>query len=136
MTDIPILPGNDRVLIKVSEVQKVSSAGVILATGDYFNRQEQQKDRGEIVAIAKNAFKYIYDGSCDYKIGDKILFETYGGKEEVVETEKSTVRYRLIRDVDIVGKLLMTESKQSETISSEFVRETTKQLDDMYHYNK
>lgn len=135
MTESPIEPINDQIVVKVSEVKKKSDGGIILNPGDYFNRQEQQRNRGEIVAISKNAFKYIFDGTCDLKIGDTVLFGTYQGEEEVIETEEYTRRYRLIKDIDVRG-VLKGDSKQDPLIPSSFVRETMKDVNDAFGYNK
>lgn len=60
---VPITPINDELLLKISEVKKKTDTGVILHAGDYYNRQEQQRDEGEVLAISPTAFKHIFDGS-------------------------------------------------------------------------
>lgn len=91
-----IKPLGDRVVVKiVSELQK-SKSGIIIP-----DSAKEKPQEGEIVAVGpgrldRDAEKRI---PIDLKIGAKVLFESWAGKEYKAEGEE----YKILREDEILG---------------------------------
>lgn len=84
-----IKPLADRVVIKPLKEETVTQSGIVLPdTAD-----KKQKAEGEIVAVGPG--KLLKDGSrasMEVQVGDKVLFEKWGGEE----IERDGVEYKII----------------------------------------
>ena len=89
-----IKPLGDRVVIKRLEAEETTKSGIIV-TGTAKERPQE----AEVVAVGPGA---IIDGKrteMEVKIGDKVLYSKYAGKEVKFEGEE----YTILRQDDILA---------------------------------
>lgn len=80
-----IRPLGDRVLIKPIKEEEVTASGILLPE----TIDKEKKMEGEIVAVGPG--KLLENGSLaimEVKVGDKVIFEKWGGEEIEIGKEK------------------------------------------------
>ncbi len=90
MTKVKIQPLGDRVLVKPSEQTESKRGGIIIPDSAKDKPQE-----GVIVACGKG--KVTEDGKVlpmDVKVGDKVLYEKYGGSEIRLNDEELMIMHQ------------------------------------------
>lgn len=91
-------PKADRLIIKVDEVEEITTSGIIIP--------ESAKERSHtatIVAVGTGVYNG-YTGErrpLDSEVGDKIMFAKYSGTK--VEVDK--IEYLIIREADVVATM-------------------------------
>jgi chaperonin GroES len=90
-----IRPLHDRVLVRRTEEEKLSSGGIVIP-----DTAAEKPMQGEIVAVGHGKIQENGDiRPLDVKTGDKILFGKYSGTEVKVDGEELLV----MREDDIMG---------------------------------
>lgn len=90
-----VKPLHDRVLIKAIEEEQKTAGGIILP-----GSAKEKPTEGEVVAVG-SGYRNT-DGSVaalDVKVGDKVLYEKWGGTEVKVEGET----YLMMKEEKILG---------------------------------
>lgn len=80
-----IKPIGDRVLVKSIKEEEVTASGIVLPD----TVDKEKKAEGEIVAVGPG--KLLENGSraiMEVKVGDKVIFEKWGGEEVKVGNEE------------------------------------------------
>jgi len=75
-----IKPIGDRVLVRPLEEEKITESGIVLPD----TVDKEKKAEGEIIALG-NGEKLA---KLNLKVGDKVLFEKWGGEEVKVEKQE------------------------------------------------
>ncbi len=91
-----IKPLGDRVLVKPIKEEEVTASGIVLPD----TVDKQKKAEGEIVAIGPG--KLLESGeraTMEVKVGDRVLFEKWGGEEVKVEGEE----YKILESEKILA---------------------------------
>ena len=91
-----IKPVADRVLIKVSDIEKTTAGGIILSEG-----AQEKSLTGEVLAVGEG--RTTTDGTLippPVKVGDNILFQKYSGLDKWEEDGEDLY---LIQDKCIIG---------------------------------
>lgn len=98
------------ILVKMEEVEITSEGGIVLATANEHQREQNGHDVGTIVSIGPTAFCGFQ--GCDAEtpdgraaqwgcaVGDKVEFNRYEGKVPRYEEFQD---YRIIQDAHIIG---------------------------------
>ncbi len=86
-------PLGDRVIVKASTQEEVTTSGIVLPD----TVEKEKKEQGEVLAIGSGE-KIAKLG---LKVGDVVLFGKYSGDE--VEIEK--VEYKVLKDEDVLAVL-------------------------------
>jgi chaperonin GroES len=90
MTKVKIQPLGDRVLVKAVEQVETKRGGIIIP-----DSAKEKPQEGIVVACGKG--KVTEDGKVlpmDVKIGDKVLFEKYGGSEIRLNDEELVIMHQ------------------------------------------
>lgn len=83
-----IKPLGDRVLVKPIKEEEVTKSGIVLPE----TIEKEKKAEGEVVAVGPG--KLLENGErakMEVKVGDKVLFEKWGGEEVKVGKEEYKV---------------------------------------------
>ena len=94
---VKIRPVEFKILLKVDEVEEITSGGIILPdTGR--DREQIAQEGGEIIAMGPCACseKDIW-GDSPPKVGDRVIFSKYAG----ATIKRLGKKYRLIQDKDL-----------------------------------
>ena len=86
-------PLGDRVLVKPEKAEQKTASGLYISSG-----AQEKPQRGEVIAVG--AGKLDDKGEripVDVKVGDGVIYGTYGGNEVKIDGEE----YLLMRDSDI-----------------------------------
>jgi len=94
-------PLTTMVIVSVDRTEEKSSGGIIL---DVSEREKNAKAEGTVLAIGPQAFGDFGDGESQIKVGDKVVFARYGGKE--LERNASGKESRLMKDLDILAEIV------------------------------
>ncbi len=86
------------VLVKVDSVETKSAGGIILEYGNSKNLQASQES-GTLVALGRSAWKMVDDGEPWAKIGDKVYFARYEGKQFFHDKQD----YRIMADNTLIA---------------------------------
>jgi len=92
-----IKPLGDRVLVKLLEPKEVKKGGIIIP-----DTAKEKPQEGKVIEVGRG--KMLEDGKrvpLEVKKGDKVLFETYSGKEIKEGNEK----YLILSEGDILAVL-------------------------------
>ena len=93
-----IVPVLHRLLVKPDPIETKTASGIVLAINE--KREQAAAECGEVISIGETCFK-DYGGSIStVKVGDKIFYAKYAGKE-VKDTDGT--EYVLLNDEDVVG---------------------------------
>ena len=98
-------PLHDRVLIKVLDSEEKTAGGIIIP-----DTAQEKPQEGEVVAVGpgpKNPRNGIR-GAMSVKVGDKVKFKAWSGKEVKIEGKD----YFIMPELDIEGILLDEEEKK------------------------
>ncbi len=83
-----IKPIGDRVLVKPAKEEEVTASGIVLpATVD-----KEKKAEGEIVALGNGEDL----AKLNLKVGDRVIFEKWGGEEVKVGKGSEEVEYKIL----------------------------------------
>lgn len=91
-------PTGHRVLIKPEALEEVTAGGIVLPTQDK-KRKEQAQTIGTVVKVGKQAWREFSDGQPWANVGDRVLFQKFGGYEIEVEG----VLHRVMNDEDVTA---------------------------------
>ena len=90
-----IRPLHDRVIVRRMEEERTSPGGIVLP-----DAATEKPKMGIVVAVGKGVITESGDVlPLDVKVGDKVLFESYGPQEVKVDGEKLLV----MREKEIMG---------------------------------
>ena len=88
----------NRVIIKPKELEKKTSAGIIIEYGEMEKRHEAATMEGTVVGIGPCCWEDYSDQQwC--KVGDQVIFAQYAGK--VVKDPEDGQKYFVINDIDV-----------------------------------
>ena len=96
MSKLKVRPLHDRIIVKRLTEEEKTKGGIIIP-----DSAKEKPQEGEIVAVGpgrldRDAEKRI---PIDLKIGAKVLFESWAGKEYKAEGEE----YKILREDEILG---------------------------------
>lgn len=91
-----IKPLGDRVVVKIMPAEIKSKSGIIIP-----DSAKEKPQEGEIIAVGPGRLDHNSDKRIpiDLKVGAKVLFESWAGKEYKVEGEE----YKILREDEILG---------------------------------
>ena len=103
-----IVPFLHRVLVKPDKIEDVDptyravrAAGLMVAEST--RKQEQNAvSVGTVLAVGPTCFLDYHGQPADLKIGDRVIFARYGGKD-VPDPENEEENVKLLQDEDILG---------------------------------
>lgn len=101
-------PTGFKVLIQAEEVLTETESGIVFASNEYKEREENGIDIGKVLAFGPIAYKGYAgcNGPEDWgvKVGDKVEFvRNFGKKSRLAIDRKECANWRIINDSDIVG---------------------------------
>lgn len=91
-----IKPVGHKILVKPDTVETVSKGGIILVD-ETVNDGKRHVDTGTLVAVGHQAWMGFGDSQPWAKVGDRIVFERYGGSKYT----DGDIEYRIMNDEDI-----------------------------------
>ena len=91
-------PCGHRVLIKPHLQEETSEGGIFLAVGNTFERELGATQIGTIVAVGTSAWLDFKPGKPWAKVGDKVYYAKYAGKDVIAGNEEKLV---IINDEDV-----------------------------------
>ena len=83
-----IRPIGDRVLVRPNKEEEITAAGIILPE----TVGKEKKAEGEIIALGEG----VELAKLKLKVGDKVLFEKWGGEEVKTGKGKDEVDYKIL----------------------------------------
>jgi chaperonin GroES len=89
-------PLEDRVVVKPSEGEEVTTSGIVIP-----DTAKERPQEGEVVAVGPGRFE---DGAripMDVKAGDKVIYSKYGGTEVKIEGDE----YLILSARDVLAVL-------------------------------
>jgi chaperonin GroES len=99
------VPLDLRVLVLPDSVEKVTAGGIIIPEA-HADSKKMAMMFGTVIAVGENAWEEASARSAKFvapQPGDRVVFAKYGG---VVIEGADKVEYRLMNDVDVIGKVL------------------------------
>lgn len=98
-TDCGLRPMEFNVVIRMDPTESKTAGGIIIPDTKK-DRDELATDEGTLEAVSPHAFTYA-EWLCAKppKVGDRVMFAQYAGRLY----EKDGVKYRIIKDKDIVA---------------------------------
>ena len=95
-------PLGSRIKIKVGNKQEAKTAGGII----YEVADEKREDGEDGVVVELGNLAYANLPEPWVKLGDRVLFQRYGGKPtEEMDSDGSIGYFRTIKDIDVIGLL-------------------------------
>jgi len=91
-----LLAAGARVIIEIEPIKEKSKGGIIL-TEESVRREQDTISEGIIVALGEIAFLDMCPSGLHPKIGDKVFFIKFAGKE----IKRDDKYYRIINDEDV-----------------------------------
>ena len=102
-------PLGDRLIVEVLDEEEVLSSGIVLP-----DTAKEKPQRGRVLAVGPGPRdedgEYI---KMDLAEGDEIIFSKYGGTEIKLGTED----YLILRESDVLAKVVTTGSKKSKKLA-------------------
>ena len=96
--DFSLKPLEDRIVVKPSEGEEMTSSGLVIP-----DTAKEKPQEGKVVAVGPGKFEDGERVPLDVSVGDKVIYSKYGGTEVKVEGEEYLILSA--RDVlAIVGK--------------------------------
>jgi len=90
-----VSPVLDRIIIKRSEITKVSSAGIVLA-----HKQDEKADQGVVVAVGPGKRNENGDQiALTVEVGDRVLFGKHSGQTVKIQGEE----YLVMKEDELYG---------------------------------
>ena len=83
-----IKPLGDRVLVQPNKEEEITASGIVLPE----SVDKEKKAEGTIVALGEGAEL----AKLKLKIGDKVIFEKWGGEEVKVGQGKEEINYKIL----------------------------------------
>lgn len=83
MPDFPVFPTDDHVIIQPDKSEEVSKGGIVLP-----EKAREKAYKGKVMAVGRG--KYLDCGKLiepQFKPGDTVIYDRYGGRELKVEGE-------------------------------------------------
>ena len=99
-------PLGDRLIVEVLDEEEVLSSGIVLP-----DTAKEKPQRGRVLAVGPGPRDE--DGKhveMDVEDGDEIIFSKYGGTEIKLGTEE----YLILRESDVLAKVITTAAKKSK----------------------
>ena len=99
-------PLGDRLIVDVLDEEEVLSSGIVLP-----DTAKEKPQRGRVLAVGPGPRDE--DGKhveMDVEDGDEIIFSKYGGTEIKLGTEE----YLILRESDVLAKVVTTAAKKSK----------------------
>ena len=93
-----IVPILHRLLVSPEQVETKTASGIVLAIDE--KREQAAAECGDVVAIGSTCFKDYGGDHTTVKVGDKVYYAKYAGKE-VKDTDGT--KYVLLNDEDVIG---------------------------------
>lgn len=87
-TNLNIKPLSDRVVVKPADVEKKTSAGIIIP-----DNIKEKPQEGTVVAVGPGK----KDEPMTLKVGDRVLYSKYGG----TEFKEGDITYLIMRESDV-----------------------------------
>ena len=101
-----IKPVGLSILVLPEQVAEKTAAGIILGTPMELEREQLKQTEGVVVEIGPLAFHDELDEKGNRiprcKVGDRVVMTAYAG---MIKEGKDELKYRLIRDCDVIGVL-------------------------------
>lgn len=91
-----VRPLADRIVVKIASTEAKSKSGIIIP--DTASKEKPQE--GEVIAVGPG--RLDKDGqriAIELKKGDKVLFESWGGKDY----KSDDIEYKILREDEILG---------------------------------
>src|SRR5918996_214324 len=79
-------PLEDRVVVKPSEEEEVTSSGIVIP-----DTAKERPQEGEVIAVGPGRFEDGQRIPMDVKAGDKVIYSKYGGTEVKIEGEEHLI---------------------------------------------
>jgi chaperonin GroES len=98
MAKIKLRPLDDRVVVQPLDAEEVTAGGIVLP-----DAAREKPQRGKVVAVG--AGKLLDSGArgeLSVSVGDEVIFGKYGGSE----VEVNDVEYKILRESDILAKVV------------------------------
>jgi len=98
MAKIKLRPLDDRVVVKPSEAEEVTSGGIVLP-----DTAQERPQRGKVVSIGGG--KLLDSGTrgeLSVTVGDEVIYGKYGGSDVEVDGEE----FKILRESDILAKVV------------------------------
>ena len=99
-------PLGDRLIVEVLDEEEVLASGIVLP-----DTAKEKPQRGRVLAAGPGpraaAGEHV---KMDVDEGDEILFSKYGGTESKIGAEE----YLILRESDVLAKVVKTETKKSK----------------------
>lgn len=108
-----------RLLVKPDEIVKKTESGIIVEFGENEKLEKGARITGTVVQIGPECWS-MHKGNAPWcKLGDKIYWAKYAGKQVVDPTDQ--IEYLILNDEDVVGVIDPNESYSDwmETLSQE-----------------
>jgi chaperonin GroES len=91
-----IKPLADRIVVKIASAETKSKSGIIIPE----TASKEKPQEGEVVAVGPG--RLDKDGkriAIELKKGDKVLFESWGGKDY----KSGDIEYKILREDEVLG---------------------------------
>ena len=91
-----IKPLGDRVVVKVVAAETISKSGIIIP-----DTAKEKPQEGEVVAVGPGRYDEKHEKriAVELKVGDKVLYESWAGKEY----KAAGVEYKILREDEVIG---------------------------------
>lgn len=89
-----IQPLSDRIVVKPLDSVTMSKGGIVIP-----DTAKEKPQEGEVVAVGPGKLDDGERMPMELKVGDKVIFETWSGKEYKVDG----VEYKILREDDVLG---------------------------------
>ena len=76
-------PLEDRVVVKPSEEEEMTTSGLVIP-----DTAKERPQEGEVIAVGPGRFEDCQRVPLDVKVGDKVIYSKYGGTEVKVEGDE------------------------------------------------
>ena len=83
MAKFSLEPLEDRIVVKASEGEEMTSSGIVIP-----DTAKEKPQEGEVIAVGPGRFEDGARVPLDVKAGDKVIYSKYGGTEVKVEGEE------------------------------------------------
>src|ERR671918_3067360 len=90
-------PLEDRVVVKPSEEEEVTSSGIVIP-----DTAKERPQEGEVIAVGPGRFEDGQRIPMDVKVGDKVIYSKYGGTEVKLEGDE----YLILSARDVLAIVL------------------------------
>ncbi len=86
----------------IVQITKIEKIGSFFIAGTAAAAESMAREEGVIIAVGEDMFPDSLDGNKpDVKVGDKVAFARYGGKQLSVDKDGNEIR--ALRDIDLIA---------------------------------